>query len=361
LVLEEGLGWQPLGIPPEQGQFLESRQFQKTELLCAFLPNLLLAEGAKLTYGNTGQLSVDMLKFAIGPWLRKIETELNRKLFPERDYYVEFNPDQMLRVDAKTRYETYAIAGVKDWLTTDEVREMENRAPLEEDQIKEDQIEQPQDKPEEQQPQEQAPAVDPAESPQDVQTLPELVLNGAQVTAALELIQQVAQGLLPRDAGIGMLTIFFNLTQEQAEQIMGSVGAGFVPEASPTAPAVEPQPTEIPADQPPPNEDQQRKLRSLLSHTLDRIQRKEAKALDNAKRKYADDSAGFTAWVAEFYGEGHRDYIRNEITPVTDLIGIDTAEVSEQWFAQSRDLAGEYSANNPHTFIEELWTNNSNK
>jgi HK97 family phage portal protein len=55
-------------------------------------------------------------------------------------------------------------------------------------------------------------------------------LNGAQVTAALEIVNLVAQGQMPRASAIGQLMTFFNLTEEQAENIMGDVGRGFVPE-----------------------------------------------------------------------------------------------------------------------------------
>lgn len=59
--------------------------------------------------------------------------------------------------------------------------------------------------------------------------LPEFTLNGAQVSAATAIVQSVAEGLIPRDSGIGQLMVLFNLTVEQAEQVMGSVGQGFVP------------------------------------------------------------------------------------------------------------------------------------
>ncbi len=57
----------------------------------------------------------------------------------------------------------------------------------------------------------------------------ETALNGAQVQAALGIIQQVAAGQLPRDAALGMLSAFFNLDAARAEQVLGSVGRGFVP------------------------------------------------------------------------------------------------------------------------------------
>lgn len=55
-------------------------------------------------------------------------------------------------------------------------------------------------------------------------------LNGAQVTSAVEIVQSVADGRLPRDAGVNMLAEFFNLDPARAEKIMGSVGKGFKPE-----------------------------------------------------------------------------------------------------------------------------------
>lgn len=57
-----------------------------------------------------------------------------------------------------------------------------------------------------------------------VAVAPESALNSAQVTAATAIVQQVASGIIPRDSGIGQLIVLFNLSPEQAEQIMGSAG-----------------------------------------------------------------------------------------------------------------------------------------
>lgn len=58
---------------------------------------------------------------------------------------------------------------------------------------------------------------------------PTASLNGAQVEAMKEIVLDVAQGLLPRDTGIQMIVASFPVSEEQAEKIMGSVGAGFAP------------------------------------------------------------------------------------------------------------------------------------
>ncbi len=59
---------------------------------------------------------------------------------------------------------------------------------------------------------------------QAVEVTEDAVLNGAQVKAATDIVIAVAGGEIPRDSGIGQLIVLFNLTPEQAEQIMGSAG-----------------------------------------------------------------------------------------------------------------------------------------
>ncbi len=72
---------------------------------------------------------------------------------------------------------------------------------------------------------------------QEVETNPSLTLNGAQIQAASGIVSQVAQGLLPRDAGIGQLEVLLNLSREQAERVMASVGQNFIPPDKDSEPA----------------------------------------------------------------------------------------------------------------------------
>jgi HK97 family phage portal protein len=74
---------------------------------------------------------------------------------------------------------------------------------------------------------------------QNVEITQDAVLNGAQVTAATAIVAGVAAGEIPRDSGIGQLMVLFNLTEEQAEQIMGSAGTD-----TPTTPNPRPQEAE---------------------------------------------------------------------------------------------------------------------
>jgi phage gp29-like protein len=79
-----------------------------------------------------------------------------------------------------------------------------------------------------------------ADKPATKPSVQETALNGAQVTALIEVVSSVAQGQIPRGSGVATLVQAFQFTPEEAEQIMGEVGRGFVP-APP--PAVKPAPS----------------------------------------------------------------------------------------------------------------------
>lgn len=85
-------------------------------------------------------------------------------------------------------------------------------------------------------------------APSDATKVADTALNGAQVTAASQIVEKVANGLLPRDSGISQLVFFFQLSEQQAELVMGGAGtAAFTPTGTSlnvAAPAVEPVPAE---------------------------------------------------------------------------------------------------------------------
>lgn len=60
----------------------------------------------------------------------------------------------------------------------------------------------------------------------EIQTTEASVLNGAQIASAKDIVLAVAAGQMPRDAGVAMLKVFFNLASDVAETLMGSAGTG---------------------------------------------------------------------------------------------------------------------------------------
>ena len=72
----------------------------------------------------------------IRPWLVRIEQAINRALFSESEkerFFVQFNIDGLMRGDYKSRMEGYAIGRQNGWLSANDIRELENLNPLEDE------------------------------------------------------------------------------------------------------------------------------------------------------------------------------------------------------------------------------------
>jgi HK97 family phage portal protein len=113
-VLEEGMKFVPTMIPPEDAQFLGSREFQIAEVARIFdVPLVLLQSHEKSTSWGTGveQLMIGFVQQTIGPWVDAWEQEMNWKLFTETErakgLYVKYNMNALLRGDMEARSAFY--------------------------------------------------------------------------------------------------------------------------------------------------------------------------------------------------------------------------------------------------------------
>ena len=55
----------------------------------------------------------------------------------------------------------------------------------------------------------------------DDNTIQKVSMNGAQVTALINIVQQVASKQLPRDSAISLITASFPFDEEKANEILG--------------------------------------------------------------------------------------------------------------------------------------------
>jgi HK97 family phage portal protein len=137
LVLPNGMQFDKVGIPPDDAQFLETRKFQKAEIASIFrVPLHLIQEHEKNTTWGSGieHMNLGFVIYTLRPWLVRIEQILNRKLLTEVEqekYYFEFLVDALLRGDQSARAEYFTAALQNGWLNRNEVREIENRNPVE--------------------------------------------------------------------------------------------------------------------------------------------------------------------------------------------------------------------------------------
>ena len=127
-VLEEGMEFQQMGIPPGDAQFIESRKFQVSDIGRIFnIPSPLINDLERATFSNISELYIGFLRYTIMPWIVRVEQELNRKLFPKSNtYFVKFNLQGLMRGTLKERSEYYKTAIEYGWLSRNEVRELED-------------------------------------------------------------------------------------------------------------------------------------------------------------------------------------------------------------------------------------------
>ncbi len=133
-VLEEGMSYTAIGIPPEDAQFLETRKFQVTEIARIFrVPPHMLADLDRATFSNIEHQSIEFVVHTIRPWLVRWEQSINLRLLgpDERGtYFAEHLVDGLLRGDIKSRYEAYAVGRQNGWLSANDIREFENLNPV---------------------------------------------------------------------------------------------------------------------------------------------------------------------------------------------------------------------------------------
>lgn len=134
-VLEEGMKFQPIGIPPEQAQFLETRKYQTEEICRIFrVPPHLVGDLERATFSNIEHQSISFVVHTIRPWLVRIEQSINKALFSEserKEYFVNFVVEGLLRGDYESRMRGYSIGIQNGFLSPNDVRRLENMNSIE--------------------------------------------------------------------------------------------------------------------------------------------------------------------------------------------------------------------------------------
>lgn len=133
-VLEEGMKYQQIGIPPEEAQFLETRKFQVNEIARLYrIPPHMVGDLDKSSFSNIEQQSLEFVKYTLDPWVIRWEQSLQRSLLlpgEKGKYFIKLNVDGLLRGDYQSRMNGYAVGRQNGWFSANDIREMENMNPI---------------------------------------------------------------------------------------------------------------------------------------------------------------------------------------------------------------------------------------
>ncbi len=130
LLLEGGMTYERISIPPEDAQFIATRKFQKTEIATIYgVPPHMIADLERSTNNNIEHQAMEFVRYCLMPYLVRLEEEFNRKLlrYDEfEEYYYLFALNGLLRGDAKTRSEFYKNMNFVGAMSANEIRNLED-------------------------------------------------------------------------------------------------------------------------------------------------------------------------------------------------------------------------------------------
>jgi HK97 family phage portal protein len=128
-VLEEGMKFHQISIPPEQAQFLETRKYQISEIARIFrVPPHMVGDLDKSSFSNIEQQSLEFVMFTLNPWIRRFEDSLSQGLLLPSEkgrLLIRFNVDGLLRGNYESRMKGYAIGRQNGWLSANDIRSLE--------------------------------------------------------------------------------------------------------------------------------------------------------------------------------------------------------------------------------------------
>lgn len=134
-VLPLNLEYVPLGVNPEQCQFLQSKAYSAVDIARIFrLSPTKIGDLTKSNYNTLEAAGIDHVRSTLRPYLLRWEQEANRKLFLEAErptYYAEFEPAALMRGDTAQQNADFALGLQWGWYSRNEVRRMKNLPEIE--------------------------------------------------------------------------------------------------------------------------------------------------------------------------------------------------------------------------------------
>lgn len=135
MILEGGGEFQPFTINPADAQLIENKKFQIEDICRIYRVPLHLVQNLDMaTNNNIEHQSLEFVMYTMLPWFKRWEENVNMQLLSPAErragYYVEYKLDGLLRGDAKSRAESYALGRQWGWLSVNDIRRLENLSPV---------------------------------------------------------------------------------------------------------------------------------------------------------------------------------------------------------------------------------------
>ena len=127
-VLYGGAKFTPATVDPAQSQLIEERRFAVEEVSRIFrVPQFMLGVAApgSVSYSSVEQQMLFFAQHTIQPYVQKLEDAFSG-LLENRDSFIKFNLNSLVRADFATRTAGYSSALAAGWMSVNDVRSLED-------------------------------------------------------------------------------------------------------------------------------------------------------------------------------------------------------------------------------------------
>lgn len=133
-ILEEGMDWQQTSIPPEDAQFVQSRQMTGPEICAIYrVPPHKVGILDRATFSNIENQSISYVGDGLMPWARRLEQESNIKFYGRNNrgkFFTKINLNALLRADTNARAQFYNQMADRGVFSINDILELEDRNPI---------------------------------------------------------------------------------------------------------------------------------------------------------------------------------------------------------------------------------------
>jgi hypothetical protein len=211
----------------------------------------MVGDATKTSYASAEQADAEFVKHCLANWASRFEEECARKLVREGEpieTHISF--DALLRGDLASRFAAYSTALNNGFLTINEVRERENYAPIDGGDVARAPVNLAIVDPNAAKAGDDVSGLAPATTPTEAPTagsedavdaaiageapVSETALNGAQVTALVDLAAKVKSGELPKASSIAIAKAAFPAIDAS---VLEAIFADIVEGSAPVVPA----------------------------------------------------------------------------------------------------------------------------
>lgn len=134
LTLGKDWKYQAIQVSPNESQFLESMGYTDSQIAHIYGPGVAevlgyaSGEGSSLTYSNRVDRSLDLLTYSVMRWVVKFEDMWTENIAQPQT--ARINTSALLRADNKSRWDVHRIRREIGAANIDEIRALEDEAPL---------------------------------------------------------------------------------------------------------------------------------------------------------------------------------------------------------------------------------------